>query len=98
MRDGCRIGRSTALKGASSRIAACSERQPSSWLFAITLFPRRKTRPCVSRTVKTGSRSAEPDAEFIDSMVDPPQLQQGWPPPTLHKSVGYYTGHNPVQP
>src|SRR5579872_6013158 len=53
MSDGWRMGRSTAWNGASSKIAACSDRQPMSWLWAITRFWDRRARPCVSRAVKT---------------------------------------------
>ncbi|PYR84742.1 MAG: hypothetical protein DMG19_16200 [Acidobacteria bacterium] len=44
---------SVAVNGPSSMIAACKERQPASWLFAISRFPARNTRPWVSSTVKT---------------------------------------------
>src|SRR5262245_37948772 len=46
---------SMALNGPSSMIAACRERHPTSWLFAINRFPFRTARPCVSSTRKTGS-------------------------------------------
>src|SRR5215831_3306546 len=55
MKEGWWLGVSVAWKGASSRIAAYSERQPISGLCAITRLPGRKTRPCVSWTVKTDS-------------------------------------------
>jgi hypothetical protein len=35
-------------------MAACIERHPTSWLFAINRFPLRIARPCVSPTVKIG--------------------------------------------
>ena len=50
---GCPMAGSVAVNGPSSMIAACKERQPASWLFAISRFPARNTRPCVSSTVKT---------------------------------------------
>ena len=43
-----------AWKGASSRMAAWSDRQPASWLWAMRRLPERSARPWVSRTVKTG--------------------------------------------
>jgi len=45
---------SVAWNGASSRMAAYSERQPMSGLCAINRLPGLSTRPCVSRTVKIG--------------------------------------------
>src|SRR5438094_6127762 len=50
---GCPMAGSVAVNGPSSMIAACKDRQPASWLFAISRFPARNTRPCVSLTVKT---------------------------------------------
>src|SRR6185503_12451732 len=57
MMNGWSSADSVTWSGASLKIAACSDRQPTSWLCATSSFSGRSARPCVSPAVKSVSGS-----------------------------------------
>src|SRR5215471_11515512 len=100
MNEGWWMAGSIAWNGASSRMAAYSERQPTSGLWAIKRFPGLRTRPCVSRTVKIGFsdpvthnlRHGERLSAGLHYTQAAPTTQNRRPKPTFitnHRSCAY---------